>query len=505
MRLYGSSPLYSYVELIFRSKRLFIVAILLGTLITSTMVFSRPVSYEANMIISLTGDPATNAAMNELTRRSRRTEVQAVRRKADRLIFWVKNDREFVPQALRDINLDKKYSAEELDDITKRIQRRLDKPKLINGQYLNIALPWSNPAEAEQILNALYGRFASRTVAEETAAVTNRRIALQQQFDQAEKEANEAARKRTEFLTRNWWQIASRLGAELGKYDATEQRLSSTRFDLTEARMRLDSVTQELSKTDKYIVQSKSSLRIMENPVMKLTQEKEDLTKQLAQLRTRYNDAHPAIRDLQKQIAAKQTEIDEASKKGPQEKQTEIKEDKQLNPKWQQLDQVKSQLATTIRTLEFRRGELEKQLARAEANVRRIPVGEVEYSKVDRDYKYANSHRNQIQALLKTAQYDETRDKLLEKQSIGLLVPPKAEKQDTPGKIALLYALGPILGVLIAFCLSLVAEAMDHTLRTPVEVEKYLGKPVLAVLPKIPAAREGRKRLAGGHRTGITS
>jgi len=505
MRIYGSSPLYNYVELIFRCKRMFILAIILGTLITSLMVYSRPATYQANMVIQLTGDPETNVVMNDLNRRDRRAEAVAVRRKYARLSFWVKNDRNFIPTVLRDINLDRKYGPEKLDEITAQLQKKLEKPKLLNGQYMNVSIVWGNPTEAEQILNALYARFASRTVATETAAVTNRRIALETQFKQAEAEANRAAQRRVEYLTDHWWQNTQRLPVEMGKYDSLEQQLSTVRFDMAEARMRLDGVLRELRATDKMIVQSKSTLRIVEDPAMRVAQELDELKKQLAQLRTRYQDVHPAVRDVLKRIEDKEREKAEAVKRGPQEKQQEIKEDKQLNPKWVKLDDMRTQLEATVRQLGFRQSGLEKRLARTQANIERMPPEEIRYSKIDREYKLANNFRNQLQALLKAARYDEERDKLLQSQSLDLFIKPKAEKQETAGKAALLYALGPILGVIIAFCFSLVAEALDHTLRTPVEVERYLGKPVLAVIPKIHAPREGRKRLAGGSRTGISS
>ena len=55
MRVYGSSPLFNYVELIFRSKRLFIVSIILATLATSGFYFSRSKNYTARMAVLMTG------------------------------------------------------------------------------------------------------------------------------------------------------------------------------------------------------------------------------------------------------------------------------------------------------------------------------------------------------------------------------------------------------------------------------------------------------------------
>jgi capsular polysaccharide biosynthesis protein len=100
---------------------------------------------------------------------------------------------------------------------------------------------------------------------------------------------------------------------------------------------------------------------------------------------------------------------------------------------------------------------------------------------------------------------EEERDQLTQARSLALVVPPKAQQLDKGSKSVLLYMLGPILGIIIAFCFSLLAEALDHTLRTPVEVEKYLGKPVLAVLPRIRPEREGRKQLSGASNPSITS
>ena len=61
MRVYGSSPLFNYVELIFRSKRLFIVSIILATLATTGFYLSRTKNYNARMVVLMTGSEAVTA------------------------------------------------------------------------------------------------------------------------------------------------------------------------------------------------------------------------------------------------------------------------------------------------------------------------------------------------------------------------------------------------------------------------------------------------------------
>ena len=51
----------------------------------------------------------------------------------------------------------------------------------------------------------------------------------------------------------------------------------------------------------------------------------------------------------------------------------------------------------------------------------------------------------------------------------------------------------------------LLAESMDHTLRTPVEVEHHLGKQVLAVLPKMSTARTAARRIGSSANRTISS
>ncbi len=79
-----------------------------------------------------------------------------------------------------------------------------------------------------------------------------------------------------------------------------------------------------------------------------------------------------------------------------------------------------------------------------------------------------------------------------------MIVEPESELDMVGGKSLLFYGAGPVLGLIIAFAFSLLAETLDHSLRTPIEVEKFLGKPVLAVLPRMEAPRDARRRLPGG-------
>ena len=92
---------------------------------------------------------------------------------------------------------------------------------------------------------------------------------------------------------------------------------------------------------------------------------------------------------------------------------------------------------------------------------------------------------------------NELRDKELKSQGMKKIMEPEAEMEKGGTKGALLLGAGPVLGLIIAFCFSLLAESLDHSLRTPMEVEKYLDKPVLAVLPRMDVNKKAARAQVG--------
>jgi uncharacterized protein involved in exopolysaccharide biosynthesis len=509
MRIYGASPLYNYVELLFRCKRLFILSIILGTLVTSLMVYMRRAQYEATMIIGLSGDPMLAAELGGTQARS--AVIMDAQRKARNLLLWVEKQPDFLETALKDVVInnvpaDRRYGAE-YPEFVSNVRKKLRIGKeLINGQYMEVSLVWHNPEEAEKILNAIYGRYSSRTVDQETITQAQKVKTLEEQFQRYDKEANEKARLRTAYLRDKYWQNPAALGQRMGQSEQIRNRIVEVKLDIADAQVRLEQVRARLQVTPQYITGSTEEVINVQDPTLALVQKRQEMETQLQQMKLRYADSHPTIRDMMQQIEAITQQI-EAERKKPRELQTsQTRSARMLNSEWQSLREQQTALELTIGASRRRLNELESQFQRTETFLRQMPEEEATWRKIDQEYVIADNIRNNMRAQLKAAQIEEERDRQTNATLMEQTVPPRSERLDNNRRVAMLYALGPILGIIIAFCFSLVAESLDHTLRTPVEVEKHLGKPVLAVLPKVKAPREGRKELSGGgSRPGITS
>jgi polysaccharide biosynthesis transport protein len=103
------------------------------------------------------------------------------------------------------------------------------------------------------------------------------------------------------------------------------------------------------------------------------------------------------------------------------------------------------------------------------------------------DYKIAKDEVTYIEALL--VKFKETYSET--KAGLALVKSPatiyaKAEAESRPAKpnIAINLALGGILGLMFGLGLAFVLEYMDTTVKSLDDVERFLGVPVLAVIPK---------------------
>lgn len=503
MAIYGGSPLFRYVELVYRCKRLFILAVLLATVIVSAVVATRKNRYETTMIIGLFGDPTTAEVMGSDTT-DRRTVTDAVNRKVNRLTFWIGKDRDFLDTALKNANLDRKYGAE-LPDVLRKVRDAITVEKdLVGGQYLEVTMAWHDPDEAEKILQSVYSRFADRTVNEETAVQTNRRVMLETQFKARDKEANRLAQLKVQYMRDHWYQNPAMLGSYMNQNDQVQQSLSDAEMDLADNRVRAAQMDREMAKTPRFITESISDVTLKEDPTLTLAAKRQDLETQLQQLKQRYNESHPLVRDVVRNIAAIDEQIATEKHKPMVKKQTQSQTARRLNLEWQDLHRQRTQIALTIEGLNRRIASLRGQASQSTSRVRQMPVEEVSFQRITNDYDTADKVRNLLRAQLVSAQIDEERDRYTQASLVKLVIPPRSERTDGGSKMLLVYALGPVLGLIIAFAFSLVAEAMDHSLRTPTEVESYLGKPVLAVLPRAQAGHEPGKQLPGASRPGIT-
>src|SRR5438105_175778 len=112
MRVYGSSPLYNYVELIFRSKRLFIASVVVTTLVVAGAAAMRAGTYTAKALVLLSGSAANTANTEDSGQRG------SISYKLNILNIVLK-DPNFMKEAMREQGLDKGKTDDDFDKFCK--------------------------------------------------------------------------------------------------------------------------------------------------------------------------------------------------------------------------------------------------------------------------------------------------------------------------------------------------------------------------------------------------
>ena len=140
--------------------------------------------------------------------------------------------------------------------------------------------------------------------------------------------------------------------------------------------------------------------------------------------------------------------------------------------------------------------ELKAKQAEAErAKASRASKQNYEFKWLTDQYGIIGQIRTNLENRVQAAELAQKQDYDRSSAETAMVFKPVPEPESSGAKSMLIYAVGPILGLVIAFAFSLVAESLDHSLRTPIEVEKHLGKPVLAVLPRMDPPRAAKRQI----------
>lgn len=500
MRVYGSSPLYNYVELVFRSKRLFLVSIILTTLVVASVAAMRAGTYTASALVVLSNSSTAAQGSEDAAQRG------SVKYKLN-VLNVVAKDPNFFKEAFREAGLDKvggnKMTDEEFDEFCQKARKSL---RFGTGEnVLELTCQWKD-RQAEDIVKAFYDAYSRRVLSLETVMST-------QTTDTLEKmQATYAAKvKSLQDKVDNY--MRGKVGQDpltaaptanalyLQKVEtvhALQNNLDTGRAALAEIRRQLESTPKTIKDFEDI-----ERERIQDSPAYQELNSRRGLVEtQLQDALQKWTEDHPNVKQLQNLLGQYDSRlkqmVDQAGKAAPgQPNRTRIA----TNQNWLAWDAKRSDMELAIQRLEMDLANAIQERDEAFNKAKNTPIEIRNYQKLTENLPLYMSIKENLSAKLEQARIDEERDRQMHITEMKMMVDPIAEP-DSGSRSLIFFAAGPILGLLIAFAFSLLAETLDHSLRTPVEVEKYLGKPVLAVLPRMDTPKESPKRLASGGEQG---
>ena len=485
MRVYGSSPLYNYVELVFRSKRLFVISIILATIVTVSVAATRATTYSARALVLLSGNASnTNFGADDPSQRGSIQYKMSV-------LNMVLKDPNFIKDAFREGNLDKYPNGQTMSDEDFKkfsVEAHDALQTAVGGNILELSCRWKD-THCVDIIKAFYDSFSRRVLDQETIVSTSQTQLLRSLNDEYTNKVQDLEKKTILYRQQHVGKPQAIYENAVAALQNAKDKYASYQDAIGSAQGQLQSIKEELAKTPLYTVSGITMKNYKESPeYQQAAVDKSKAETKLAELLNRYNDNAPAVRSQKELIASLQQNMD-AIKNRAAGKDQEIGKHKEINQDYINLKSQEQNLTLKLKDAQKMQVYTQQAIARFKAAAMTTPEEQYRYKWLTDKQELYESIRKNLGARLEQAQMDEQKDRSMHIAEMTMMVPPEAELDAAGSKSSLFLIAGPILGIIIAFAFSLLTETLDHSLRTPLEVEKFLGKPVLAVLPRMDPPR----------------
>jgi uncharacterized protein involved in exopolysaccharide biosynthesis len=224
------------------------------------------------------------------------------------------------------------------------------------------------------------------------------------------------------------------------------------------------------------------------------------LRDELAQARRRYNAGHPDVARLERSVAAAEAAVAAAaSAPAPGASAAAApsgsRQRKADSPVYLTLKSQIETINAQIQSMETERQTLRTHLNKVDARVVQAPEVEREYLEMGRDLDSSRTRFRELRDKQMQAQVAEQLERGRKAERFTLLEPPiYPEKPYRPNR-SIIVLMGAVLALAGALGVALLREALDGTVHSPREAVRLLQVPVLALIPGEPVPhRPGAQR-----------
>ena len=199
--------------------------------------------------------------------------------------------------------------------------------------------------------------------------------------------------------------------------------------------------------------------------------QKDSLTKQLDDLRSRYTESHPDVIVAKKKLADLETKKDTYNVKS--------------DPRYREL---KNQLAMTdmeIKRFQSEETNIGSQINRYRARIENVPSREQEMASLSREYLNTKETHEQLLKKSQDAQQAENLERRQKGEQFRVIDPARVPEKPFSPDIPKVLLIGFVVSIGCSFGAAIIREQMDRSFHDAGDVEVTLGFRVLATIPNI--------------------
>lgn len=506
MRVYGSSPLYKYLELIFRSRRLFLISFLIATATTTLLFFWQPNKYVAKGYFVVSGKTASPL---DPSYRESESERELIKKRISQLNVLLQQ-----PFFFRDalsaegMNLEKNGNQMSVGDFEKLYTEARKATTFTAGDnYLEIDCTWPNRDVAQHIVVAVWKLYTSGVALEEGKAASDQNAAL----SKLEKDYG-ARRNDIDIAVKKYQEKPEHVrmseidpAAAANQYYTQTQEVERGKNELKSAQQVLAYLQAKLKETPK--TRNDQVMRGMpgQDAIVSNAQDEVDkATKEFADVQQHATPANPRYKEAADRLKKAQDKLASLNPPGSSKTPSTIVRTLEVsNPEYDKLSTQVTEQSLIIKKLETSLASAEKVKEESKNRATTAPQDQYEFKRLTKDLALYTQIHEGLKARLQQSIIDaKTADATARGSMHAVYSTPTdvygvvVDKEASTKRYVLLAA-GPLLGLVVGFAFSLLSESLDHSVRTPAEVEKFLGKPVLAILPSMKSGRGANRQIGG--------
>ena len=325
---------------------------------------------------------------------------------------------------------------------------------------ISVSFASEDPTKAAQVANTLVDQYLVsqleakyESMRRANAWLADRLGDLKAQVEQSER-AVQAYKEKANLVQTRGETISAQQLSELNS------QLVIARTDLAAAQSRLRGM-RELVKSGRV----NSAPEILQSDyIQTLKQQEVDLSRNLADLKTRYGDRHPQIINARAQLKEVQQKLS------------------------REVQQVVASLETEVAVLQTRAATLEQNLQSAKVSAESVAREEVQLAELQRE---ADANRAIYQDFL--TRFKETGSQVDIQQADARIVSRAREPvYPTYPRMTLVLTLAIFGGLVLGLVVVVLVEQFDNRLRTAEQIETAVGEGVIGMVPEVRRFIKGR-------------
>ena len=359
---------------------------------------------------------------------------------------------------------------------------------------ITIQFAYRDPGLATKICTELVSRLMNASSQDVMDSQLAANQFLNDEFDRAQRELNEAEQKLTEYKQKNAGHLPEEVSTNISQMNALDQRSSSLsdaatrnaeRRMMLEAELRARKDRLDILKKNNYQTQS-SNGRVTE-----LERQIGEYENAISAMKDRYTEEHPDLQAAQERLAVLKKQREDAIKNAAKTDLTApVSESPMAARERMDAEQAVEAVQTQLKALSLEEkdvqrgmGSVNESLKRYQARLESAPTGEMEYGELQRNREHARAKYDDFLSKKQKTIVSMHLEQRKQGETLELLDAPSTPAAPTAPKRAQIIPIGLVAGLVLGAVLVALREVKDTSLKNLKDARLYTQLSILGSIP----------------------